>query len=650
MVNWKLVKLGSCSVTYFAVSELKKYMNMIDPDNEYIIMSFKEFDPSLSDALWIGQSEKFSLPEVKDKSFDDGVSIEVHGKSGYITGTNPRSVLIAVYRFLRELGCAFIRPGKDGEVIPNRSLESVDVSVFEAASYRHRGVCIEGAVSAEHVLRNIEWMPKIGMNAFFNQFQIPFTFYDRWYSHHYNPVYEKEPFSLKDAEGIMNASIDEIKKRGLMYHATGHGWTCEPFGLEGSEWEEKEHIPEKTKECLALVNGKRELWGGVPLNTNLCYSSDYVKETMANAVADYCIRYPQVDVLHVWLADENNNHCECEKCINRRPADLYIELLNRIDEILTERKIDTKIVFLIYLDLIWEPVETELNNPERFILMFAPITRTYTHSLADAESFDMEKLAPYVKNKAEFPKNVSENLARLFKWQEHFKGDSFIYDYHFMWDHFLDPGYSQMAKILFKDMKHLDKYNINGMISCQNQRVFFPTGLGMVAMAEALWNKELSFEDVAEKYYSDAFGPDGKAVMEYLSELSELFTPPYLRVECEIVNEETAKKYARIPATVNEFKLKIEEQLEKDELLSSQRKSWEYLIEHGEYCKLLAKVFEYTSQGDLKNADNSFENVMDYIRNNEYKLHNVFDLCLFYRTFSFRLNRMKEKVANFSEK
>ena len=147
-------------------------------------------------------------------------------------------------------------------------------------------------------------------------------------------------------------------------------------------------------------------------------------------------------------------------------------------------------MFLLYVDLLWEPKEAYLKNPDRFVLMFAPITRTYTVSLLDAEPFDVEKLSPYEKNRLNMPKSVSENLARLFKWQERFEEDSFIFDYHFMWDHFLDPGYFEMAKTLFKDMQHLDKFNLNGMISCQNQRVFFPTGLGMVAMAEALWNKE----------------------------------------------------------------------------------------------------------------------------------------------------------------
>ena len=646
---WKIIKMSNCKVIDFAVTELKKYLSKMDSLNEYVIMAFEEYDPMLTDALWVGMDKQFPIPDVVNPKFDDGISINVQGHSGYITGTNSRSVLIAVYRFLRELGCAFIRPGSDGEVIPRRRLEEISVSVFEAASYRHRGVCIEGAVSAEHVLRNIDWLPKVGMNAFFNQFQIPFTFYDRWYSHKHNPFFQEESFTLKDAEGIMNAAIDEIKRRGLLYHATGHGWTCEPFGIEGSGWDAKEYkVPEETKPYLALVNGKRELWGGIPLNTNLCYSSEYVKNVMAWAVADYCLKYPQVDIVHVWLADDANNHCECEMCKNKRPADLYVELLNRIDDVLAERNIDTKIVFLIYFDLLWEPQEAKLNNPERFILMFAPITRTYTTSLADVESFDDSKLLPYVKNRITFPKNVSENLQRLFKWQEHFRGDSFIYDYHYMWDHFLDPGYYEMAKILFRDMKHLDKYGIGGMISCQNQRVFFPTGLGMAAMSEVLWDKKAEFETVAKKYFKEAFGAEGEGVMEYLSTLSKLFNPPYLRGECAVVSEQSAEKYAQIPGIVTGFAEQIHYQLaeSQNKLELAQRKSWEYLLPHGEICIRLAKSLEYLAQGAFDKADEAIQMTMDYAQKQEAKLHNVFDVCLFYETFERTRKLLVSKIES----
>lgn len=642
---WKIVKIGDNPVIDFAAAELKKYMSRMDDSREYVIMSFEAYRPTVENAIWLGLDKAFPVPEVADRKLDDGISIRVYGQAGYISGTNSRSVLIGVYRFLKELGCAFIRPGTDGEVIPKRSLTDVNVEVLEVPSYRHRGVCIEGAVSAEHVLRNIDWLPKVGMNSFFNQFQIPFTFYDRWYTHLHNPEYEPEEFTLEDAEGIMNASVDEMKRRGLLYHAAGHGWTCEPFGIEGSGWDVKDYdVPEETKPYLALVNGKRELWGGVPLNTNLCYSADYVKDTMANAVAEYCLKYPAVDVVHIWLADASNNHCECEQCLNRRPADLYVELLNRIDEVLTAKGIETKVVFLIYVDLLWEPLEAELKNPDRFILMFAPITRTYTQSLADAETFDPKELLPYEKNKAIFPKSVSENLARLFKWQEQFSGDSFVYDYHYMWDHFLDPGYFEMARILYRDMKHLDKYHLNGMISCQNQRVFLPTGLGMTAMAEVLWDKTTEFEDISERYFYNAFGDESKAVMDYLAKLSELFQSPYLRGERDVISEDSAAKYAQIAVVVKQFGEKIKRVLADDSLglEPAQKQSWAYLVPHGELCKRMALIFENTGQGFWDKADEALKETLEYACQHEPELHNVFDVCLFTETLERAVKMLKE--------
>ena len=53
-------------------------------------------------------------------------------------------------------------------------------------------------------------------------------------------------------------------------------------------------------------------------------------------------------------------------------------LLNEIDERLTALGLDTRLAFLIYFELLWPPVTQHLKNPDRFILMFAPITRTYT--------------------------------------------------------------------------------------------------------------------------------------------------------------------------------------------------------------------------------------------------------------------------------
>ena len=144
-------------------------------------------------------------------------------------------------------------------------------------------------------------MPRVGLNAYFNQFMIPATFYERWYEHYLNPTLTPYPVDHADIEGIRDSTVLEIKRRGLLYHATGHGWTCEPFGISGTGWDaDREHpVPEESRPFLALVNGKRELSGNIPLNTNLCYSNPEVRERMSDAVVDYCLERPEVDYIHV---------------------------------------------------------------------------------------------------------------------------------------------------------------------------------------------------------------------------------------------------------------------------------------------------------------------------------------------------------------
>jgi len=167
------------------------------------------------------------------------------------------------------------------------------------------------------------------------------------------------------------------------------------------------------------------------------------------------------------------------------PSDYYVMLLNELDKKLEKRGITTKIVCLVYVDLLWAPEKNKIENPDRFVLMFAPITRTYTTAFADADMSENITLAPYVRNRLTMPRSVAENMARLSKWQnEQINKDSFDFDYHLMWDHYIDPGYYECSKVLHTDMKNLDKLGLKGMISCQAQRVAFPTRLPMYSMAK----------------------------------------------------------------------------------------------------------------------------------------------------------------------
>ncbi|NLF57431.1 MAG: DUF4838 domain-containing protein, partial [Candidatus Hydrogenedens sp.] len=514
------------------------------------------------------------LPPVKDQAVDDGVYIDVEGGRGVVTGTNPRSVLLAAYRLLRENGCAFLRPGQDGERVPQKSIGDISAHVCEAAASRHRGVCIEGAVSYQHVLNMIEFLPKVGMNAYYTQFFVPRLFFARWYEHIGNPQAEPRTLTREEAAGLQAALIREIKKRGLMYHAVGHGWTCEPFGVPGDSWLPLENVPESYEAFTAEVNGKRGLWHGVGVNTNLCYGNPEVRKRVTDAIADYCAAHPEVDYLHFWLADSTNNHCECPLCRDTLPSDLYVKMLNELDEKMTARGIPTRVVFLIYVDLLWEPQKEKIRNQDRFVLMFAPITRSYSATMADAADFHGE-LEPYRRNGNKMTHSVAENVERLRKWQTNFRGDSFDFDYHFMWDHFRDLGYYQMARLLMEDMKGLSKVGLNGMISCQCQRVFFPTGLGMHAMAAGLWDKNADFDALAAWYFENAFGADADAVHGYLRQVSECIDPVYLRGEKEAVDPAVADGYRALEALVDAFEPVIRQKID-----AGADANWRALLPH----------------------------------------------------------------------
>lgn len=625
----KICKLGQNKPISFAAEELKKYLVQMSV-SVAAVENPLEYEAE-NNGLWLGTFDNFkgSLNEA-----DDEIFIDVQNGKGIISGSNPRSVLLGVYRFLYEVGCRWVRPGIDGEFIPSVYISDLNAKIVEKASYRHRGICIEGACSYENVRDIIDWAPKVGFNSYFFQFREAFTFFDHWYTHVNNPLKSPEPFTVDKAREFIKKAEDEIERRGIVYHAVGHGWTCEPLGIPALGWESLEYkLPPDKSELLALVNGKREIWKGVALNTNLCYFNPDAKKLMVDNITEYLKAHSNVDVLHFWLADDSNNQCECENCVKANPSDFYVDILNELDDDLTKNGITTKVVFLVYVDLLWAPLYKTIKNPDRFILMFAPITRTYSSSFNTNE--EIPNPAPYVRNKSKFPSSVKENLAYLKSWQKIFNGDSFDFDYHFMWDHYNDPGYYNIAQIINEDMKNLEKIGLNGYISCQTQRAYFPTGLGMYTMGRTLWNNSLAFDDIAEDYFKSAFGADGGLVLDYLKRLSELFDPTYLRGERQWVDPEAANRFSKIPKVVDEFLPII--QKNKNNLDRCRAKSWVYLELHTVICKLLSSALEAKASDNYKELTILWDKIEKFLQENEDEVQPVLDVFLFINTLKAKL-------------
>ena len=130
MIN--INKITSDSVVDYAAEELKKYLRMMMPEAGEVKISYA---PLATNGFRIGLMQDFGLDvsDVRDTTLDDIIYIDCDENGGIIAGDNLRSVLIAVYEYLRRNGCRWLFPGVDGEIIPLKSITAVKC--------RHKASC-----------------------------------------------------------------------------------------------------------------------------------------------------------------------------------------------------------------------------------------------------------------------------------------------------------------------------------------------------------------------------------------------------------------------------------------------------------------------------------------------------------------------------
>lgn len=589
----QIQNLSNHETSRFAAKELAAYLNRMGR-------------PALSYTLSVeADLSAYGLPPAADPSLDDQYVIRVDADCQQMIGNNPRALLLGVYRYLTLIGCRFLRPGRQFEVVPLLTCAS-DFFAQEthATSLRHRGACIEGADSIENVLDFIDWSPKIGFNSFFIQFKYPFLFMNRWYSHQNNSLLAPEPWTMADTERIMPVFDEALALRGLLTHRVGHGWVNEVLDQEAPGWkEDPDSLRPEDRALIAQVGGVRGPFPGVATyTTNLCLTNLRAVQCFIDQVTAYLRQHPNTDYLHVWLADESNNSCECENCRKLRPSDHYVALLNALDEQLTAAGISTRIVLLLYVDLLWAPLQNKIHSPERFVLMFAPITRTFETSFADRGP--LKPSPDFHLNHITFPADVETNLSFLKEWQQAAPCDSFIYDYPLGRAHYGDPAYVRISRLIYRDLQANQSLGLNGINSCQELRSAFPNALPDYVMARTSSDLSVSFEDLASEYYEAAYGPSGPALFSLMSQVSDLYSPDYLIGIGDRLNPALAERMRQVPAVL--FQIEALMQQRQPDQNAVQAHMWRELVFFLDYTRLLSLLTELLADGHPQEAEDLF--------------------------------------------
>ncbi|MBE6713137.1 MAG: DUF4838 domain-containing protein [Ruminococcaceae bacterium] len=638
-------KLFDSEVIDHAAEELKKYLRMMMPDAGDVII---RYDPKATDGFRLGLLENFGLPfEGEDPRLDDEIYIEAASKGGILAGSNPRSVLFAVYRFLRENGCRWLYPGIDGDYVPLKDIGPV--YYHKLATHRFRGFCNEGSESQTTMLECCDYYAKLEMNVYMLEHLIPISYYNRYYNHIGNEK-NRAPETVPHSQILQwkRQHEAEIAKRGLMFHDIGHGWTCEPFGLPSSDGKNRIKgmtIPQETLDILALVNGKRQLRSANPNLTNVCMSNPEVRSKMVQFVANYAEKHQNVDYLHVWLADGSHCHCECDNCRKLSPSDWYMVIMNELDEELTRRALDTRIVFIAYVDTLWGPQEIRLKNPERFSLLYAPISRSYQSSVR--EDSVIPEAAPFELNKWVAPKNAEEALGVLNTWKKTWKGPIFCYEYHFWRHQYADLGGIELAKRLHEDVRSLKYMGVDGIVQDGSQRSGFPNAFPAYVYAAALFDRDVSFEELMEDYYSHVYGKNWREVAEVLEKMGKAFDFAYMDGRCSI--DENVSRFYK-PDHVKDLEKVAEIAREErnlaakatGELPRPQSVSFRLLAFHADFCEELAKVVKEKALGHNYKAEAMFFAFMEKMGKREAEFQRYYDHGLIYYSYNMTFKRPKK--------
>ena len=627
---YQIKKMRDDNVLHFAAEELKKYLKMMMPDCGDIVISL---EPEAKDGFRLGLLEDFGLPnEAEDVALDDVVHVETTTGGGILAGSNPRSVLFAVYRLLKENGCRFLFPGTDGEYIPRKTVEAV--SYHKMADHRFRGHTTEGDPSLEQALQYIDYQAKQDMNVY-SLFEI-YPYHRRYYLHRYNDVNRlPEPIDRDLVDQWKALCEAEIAKRGMQIHDGGHGWVDRAAGFDPKDRYLYKHegkpCPEHIRPNLAMLNGVRGLNRNDPHFTEICFSKADLRAKVVDLFVEHCRTHPQSTYVKLALADTSHNYCECEECKKLRPSDYYVILLNEIDERLTQEGLPNRIIAVCYQDCMFAPSQERLKNPSRFLLQYCPLGVDYLSSITADSVIPPTK--PFIYNGWERTRTAEESIAYFKEWLQRYDGPSLTYGYHYWKSQFRDLGMMHMSRRIYEDILAIQYMGTDGCTEDGSNKSFFPNGFIDHIYGATLWNRELDYDAELEDYFSHVYGPDWKKAKDYLQKITDAFDPVFMfgrdsadYTKGEFYNPEHTKNLEQVKEITAEAKEFIKTHLAMP--TRPQTVCWRLLLLHTEWCERFAQVLIEVCKGHKKHAMEMYEQFRLDLGKHDIETERYFDMGL----------------------
>ena len=231
------------------------------------------------------------------------------------------------------------------------------------------------------------------------------------------------------------------------------------------------------------------------------------------------------------------------------------------------------------------------------------------------------------------------------EWQKIFTGDGFTFDYHFLWKpSIIEPTGLFIADILYRDIVGTERLGLKGIVNCQVQRYFFPTGLAMEVSGQAMWDKSKPLEEVRREYFAAAFGEAGSQVQEKMERLSTLMDSDLPFKMGPTPDEAYQADLRQAEVVLSELKSLISRHLENKNLPVGEKASWFYLNHGVAFMEIILKGLQGLAAGRYQDMADAYRAAAEYVMKHEDELHEVCD-CVQWNTWLTRYAQDAQKRA-----
>ena len=399
----------------------------------------------------------------------DAWRVKASSMSVRLRGANGRSLLYAVYEFLKALGFVFDRPGVDCK--PAEPLDRVPrLDMRGAARFPMRGVT--PVPLGDFAAPLVDWMAKHGMNRAM-----------------FSPFHDADPeAALRDA--VASGLVEDCCRRGIEITLAGH---CFSHFLS-------RHLTKRHPEYLALKAGRR---GRDSLGGHFCTTNRDAREAFIRNVLRFVSKHTWADRYAFWPND-GTGWCECEVCqAAGPPVERYLDLINEVAERVKRRFPDKKLDVLAYRDVL-EPDRCAARRfPHVDAVMVCFMERDYSRRLDDPASPARicqrpDDLGGRNANRVYF--------GALRKWLRAFPGKVTVFEYYAkdMWVSL--PNL--LTGLIHDELALFESLGVQGVgIHYVQRENWSAYRLNYLAAADCMWRDPPPAADIVERFCRRAYGP-----------------------------------------------------------------------------------------------------------------------------------------------